>query len=461
MALSVWLPLTGNLYNQGTSKISATGTNITISTPGKIGSCYSFNGTSSYITLDSAVCSNATTEFSFTCWVKFNSIISGCLFSNRTTVNPYGVSLFVNNNGNILFDIGNERRTKQYTFLTDTWYHLAFTYKKGAAKKIYINGFEIDSVNSNETMTGAGASMAFIGASQDTSTTVNDNYLNGYLNDVKIWNDYCLSPLEVKEIAQGLVLHYKLDDISNGIQDSSGYGHNGEIIGSPASSSDTPRYSSSIHFTATSQCIKTTGLTTSGFGSTYTFTWWDKCATYSEKMTWGFSDGVRLNGIYNGTLWNTDDGGNNPLYIPGTTTQVSAPIANIWHHFAMVSDGTTCKVYKDGELWGQAKTFKTISGTTIYLNGWDAGTSYKNADAFISDFRIYCTPLLDNDIKLLYNSSMRLDNFGKIHVFELNENENKINLTKSGQLKCGELNENKNIKFYKSNVIEAVEFIEK
>ena len=437
MALSVWLPLTGNLYNQGTSKISAAGTNITISTSG-----------------------NATTEFSFTCWVKFNSITSGCLFSNRTAVSPYGVSILVNNNGNILFDAGNERRTKQYTFLTDTWYHLAFTYKKGATKKIYINGLEIDSVNNSGTMTGAGASMAFVGASQDTNTTVNDNYLNGYLNDIRIY-DHCLSPLEVREIAQGLILHYKLDDISNGIQDSSGYGHNGEIIGSPVSSSDTPRYSSSIHFTATSQCIKTTGLTTSGFGSTYTFAWWDKCVTYSEKMTWGFSDGIRLNGIYNGTLWNTDDGGNNPLYVPGTTTYVSAPIANIWHHFAMVADGTTCKVYKDGELWGQAKTFKTISGTTIYLNGWDAGTSYKNADAFISDFRIYCTPLLDNDVKLLYNRSMRLDNLGKIHVFELNENKDKIAITRSGQLYCDELNETTAAKFHKNLIIETAEIIER
>lgn len=209
---SLWLPLNGDLHNQGISGIIVTGTNVSINTAGKIGSCYSFNGSSSYIELNSALCSNETTEFSYACWVKFNSTASCCLFSNRTAVDSNGVTLFVNNNGNILFDIGKERHTKAYTFSTGTWYHLAFTYKKGATKKIYVNGAEIYSAGTSGTMTSAAATKSFIGASQNTSTTVNDNYLNGYLNDVRIWNDHALSAAEVHEIAQGLVLHYKLDD---------------------------------------------------------------------------------------------------------------------------------------------------------------------------------------------------------------------------------------------------------
>ena len=47
MSLKVWLPLNGTLSQYGASQISASGTNITISTNGKIGKCYTFNGDSS------------------------------------------------------------------------------------------------------------------------------------------------------------------------------------------------------------------------------------------------------------------------------------------------------------------------------------------------------------------------------------------------------------------------------
>lgn len=58
------------------------------------------------------------------------------------------------------------------------------------------------------------------------------------------------------------MLHYKLDDITNGIIDSSGYGHNGTITGTLALSSDTPRYSASSKFIAGSKVSGTGFLTT-------------------------------------------------------------------------------------------------------------------------------------------------------------------------------------------------------
>ena len=82
-------------------------------------------------------------------------------------------------------------------------------------------------------------------------------------------------------------------------------------------------------------------------------------------MFWGFSDGVRLNGMYMGNLWNTGDSSNNPLYNIGTTTQVSVPSINTWHHFVMTGNGTKCYVYLDGQLSAEAKTYKSISGTSI------------------------------------------------------------------------------------------------
>ena len=164
MSLAICLPLTGDLHNQGASNVTATTNNATVNATGKIGSCYSFVG-NSYIQLSASLFTNASTEFSYACWVKLNNLASACLFSARTGTNSTGISLFINNSGNILFDAGNERRTKAYTFSTGVWYHLAFTYKKGGQKKIYVNGAEIDTVNTTGTATTVG-SVAFIGGSQ-------------------------------------------------------------------------------------------------------------------------------------------------------------------------------------------------------------------------------------------------------------------------------------------------------
>jgi hypothetical protein len=133
----------------------------------------------------------------------------------------------------------------------------------------------------------------------------------------------------------------------NYISDSSGYNHNGTIIGSPIFASDNGRYNSYINFPSTTSHIQCGVITTSGFSNSYTFAWWGTKSA-AGTMFWGFQDGVRLNGLYNNTLWNTGDGSNNPIYNIGTTTTITAPTVSNWHHYAMTGNGTKCYLYVDG-----------------------------------------------------------------------------------------------------------------
>jgi hypothetical protein len=73
MSLQVWLPLNGDLHNQGLSNITITNNGAIVDNNGKIGKCYSFDGTNDYIYGTYKITSN----ISFCCWVYFPTVPSG------------------------------------------------------------------------------------------------------------------------------------------------------------------------------------------------------------------------------------------------------------------------------------------------------------------------------------------------------------------------------------------------
>ena len=97
---------------------------------------------------------------------------------------------------------------------SNTWYHIGYTYDNGTIK-LYVNG------NLDGTYTGIINSIVedFIQifgwafrSSSYTDNTVYGNYkVNGDINDVRIY-DHCLSEKEIKDLAKGLCVHYKLSD---------------------------------------------------------------------------------------------------------------------------------------------------------------------------------------------------------------------------------------------------------
>lgn len=209
MSLQVWLPLNGDLHNQGLSNFTITNNNATINNNGKIGQCYAFNGSNSYICIDYNFYN---IQYSVSAWVYSTSAsATQTICCDRNTVGS-GFSIFLIN-GKLRIDPGghNEQWTTNYTYPINTWFHLCIIYD-GIKVSYYINGKFKESHNCtlnssfwrNETC---------IGASQQTDSSHN-NYLNGYLNDVRIY-DHCLSQKEIEEISKGLVLHYKLDQPAN------------------------------------------------------------------------------------------------------------------------------------------------------------------------------------------------------------------------------------------------------
>lgn len=214
MSLQVWLPLNGDLHNQGLKNIQPVGNGVTLDDNGKIGSCYSFNGSNS-ISINQIVLPSQTPNWSFACWFLLTDISltsANCLFSERTGTVSTGYTIFIYpKTGKILVDDGTRWEVTPMVFSQDTWYHLVIT-RSPSGKKLYINGQLKNSISTVGNTTAINTNGCLIGLAQSSTSLLTGNQgIVGKLNDVRIY-DHCLSQKEVKEISKGLVLHYKLDN---------------------------------------------------------------------------------------------------------------------------------------------------------------------------------------------------------------------------------------------------------
>ena len=218
MSLRVWLPFTdGTLKQQGLDNaVATTGGTINLTNSGKLGKCATIGTAAGGITLP-ATTMQSFTECSVAFWIKviswntsYATFFQAGLGS--TPWNNYIFGILRNNtNSNLCFTLTNSSGSStNASYLSsnldiDQWYHLAFTYKAGTVC-IYKDGVLDKTYSTTYVPNFAGITHISIGR-----CTNNSGYqTNCNLNDFRIY-DHCLSPMEVKQISQGLVLHYPLD----------------------------------------------------------------------------------------------------------------------------------------------------------------------------------------------------------------------------------------------------------
>lgn len=217
MSLRVWLPLNGDLKNQGLDDVTVINNGATVNSSGKIGSCYYFDGSDDYISLGNISNYFTGNNFSISFWIKsLENTTRGVVFSSyglSSTANFF--SLEINSgtvtNNSLRFDwVGSDIYYTDANSITyNIWLHIAITYD-GTYIKTYQNGILIKNV----TKTLAGITTGntyYLGRDNRTGSTS----FNGYLNDFRVY-DHCLSPKEVKLLAQGLVCHYPLNNNGQG-----------------------------------------------------------------------------------------------------------------------------------------------------------------------------------------------------------------------------------------------------
>ena len=214
MSLQVWLPLNGNLNNQGLNgELNVINSNVTFDNNGKIGKCANFNGTNSRISINNFSIGN---NWSYGCWFyststdrNWESII---LLNNNGSDADTQLGFYIHTTQKRMQSTANGQYNSQIPYnYQNKWTHVFATFD-GNILTTYINGIVVNTktitaslLSRNNLVIGARSNSASGGAVGASS------YFLGKINDVRIY-DHCLSSKEVEEISKGLVLHYKLDN---------------------------------------------------------------------------------------------------------------------------------------------------------------------------------------------------------------------------------------------------------
>lgn len=205
MALQVWLPLNGDLHNQGLLEdLTINSTNVSFLDNGKIGKC--FTGHTGYFNIPYFT---GKKQFSVAYWVKVNTAtatnwLDAFRWYSTDGSSSYGSrnEFYTNCTKTGFWFAGSPNSISGKDTTVGEWHHHAFVidYSAGTAQ-FYIDGVSVGAV------TGVYTTHSLTGE----NFMIGENGLDASINDVRIY-DNCLSPKEVKELSKGLVAHYPLND---------------------------------------------------------------------------------------------------------------------------------------------------------------------------------------------------------------------------------------------------------
>lgn len=120
----------------------------------------------------------------------------------------YGYTLNTGDAGNNRFK---DKNGNNIAVLNDgEWHHFVVTFGSNIAK-LYIDGIYRGTASTFRNPTTSSSKLIKLAGGYNNDHSYD---WNGMINDFRVY-DHCLSAKEVEEIAKGLVLHYKLDSISN------------------------------------------------------------------------------------------------------------------------------------------------------------------------------------------------------------------------------------------------------
>jgi hypothetical protein len=357
----------GNGYN-GT----ATGS-PTYGVEGALGTALDFDGSNDHIAISSPPDWYSGDSFTWLLWVKMDDVSSDQMFiQHGTAEGGSGNGAYLNYWQNkVMFtsplNSGQGVMSPTYSITQGMWTHLALVVDINGNTSLFIDGVDVSQNAYNGDLTAISTPSGSMHIGEDVHRSVQN--LDGGVDDVRIFGR-ALSTEEIEAYYQETTVlhptaHWKLDDISGTIVDSSGNGHNGTASGGPTYGAEGV-LGTALGFDGSNDYIDLNYYINTLPSGGMSYCMWAKntLPTLTNAVAiWG-TDGShewRIIIQTNGSIG---------TYIRGTGGSVGVAAGNlgvgVWHHICSVydDDSSALNLYVDGSL---------AASTAVNLSGFNQG----------------------------------------------------------------------------------------
>lgn len=211
MALQLWLPLNGNICNQGLCDVKISGHPNSWEN-GKIGKCGLFNN-NNYLFMNNysqdLFQPSHDKSISIACWVK----CTGTVDTTNSYIIAWNSYEFSYSFNRIMFRLGNGRENTYGVYGTidgNGWHHVAGIWDaKNKKVQIYFDGELFKDITVSQ-------SINFNSISSSITLPYRNIKHNLSINDFRLY-DECLSPKQIKYISQAMICHYPMGNVDGKI----------------------------------------------------------------------------------------------------------------------------------------------------------------------------------------------------------------------------------------------------
>lgn len=389
---------------------------------GARGGAMRFDGTNHFITASDAGLPAGNAARTFALWIRLDRIYE----NDSTEYFSYGTRSF-NQLASLGFDWRNNRDQFNFSqwggvFLsaqkmdqTGVWYHVVYTYDGAGQHRFYINGQASNGLNElrGGLNTVLGGTLQLGGHPMNASSLGPDP---GYLDEVMIFNR-ALSADEAAALHAGggatpqedMVLHYQFNNADNLAKDSGPRAQHGTTSGvtySPAGIEGGAAYFNGAAEIAIPNLV--------GVDRATSLTW---CAwvnlTPGQNGLYGIM-GATMSADESMYLVHDARGGTTRAYVvPASRSEeriaeaTNVVGAGIWQHLAGTYDGSTIRLYVDGDLVAEESFAEPepirSNNVTFAIGDAAAGRGWKLVGA-LDDVRIYPRALSANELHGVYQA---------------------------------------------------------